>query len=185
MSTHQQSKPRRANQSITEESGRPGTWRSKVGCPAMEEPWMNKIMPALWRGSPTHFSNMKSFTLPSLVAQCASPLTAPGEVLVTSFLVISFIVHLAGAPSSRDRNIATAARANARPTHRLVLHLFVHCAKGRNVRLAARIRWFFGANQRGLVARGTTPPGHCLATNQAWPGNQEPVHPRPGRKASR
>ena len=27
-----------ANQSMTEESGRPGTLRSKVGCEAMDEP---------------------------------------------------------------------------------------------------------------------------------------------------
>ena len=36
MSTHQQSKPRRANQSIAEDSGWPGTWRSKVGVEAID-----------------------------------------------------------------------------------------------------------------------------------------------------
>jgi len=42
----QQSKPRAANQSITEEYGRPGTFRSKVGCEAIEEPWTKKMVPA-------------------------------------------------------------------------------------------------------------------------------------------
>src|SRR5580704_19768592 len=86
MSTHQQSKPRRANQSITEESGRPSTCRSKVGCAAMDEPWTNRIVAAADFGSPAHFSNRNSFTLPSLVVQCSSPLIATG-------LLISFIVH--------------------------------------------------------------------------------------------
>src|SRR5215475_11331576 len=38
MSTHQQSKPRRANESMTEELGRPSTCKSKVGCDAIDEP---------------------------------------------------------------------------------------------------------------------------------------------------
>src|SRR6059058_2524638 len=41
MSTHQQTKPRRANQSMTDESARPGTVRSKVGCEAIDEPCTN------------------------------------------------------------------------------------------------------------------------------------------------
>src|SRR2546426_7231706 len=46
MSTDHVSKPRRANQSIAEESVRPGTCRSKVGCEAMEEPCTNRMVPA-------------------------------------------------------------------------------------------------------------------------------------------
>jgi hypothetical protein len=38
MSTHQHTKPRRANQSITDEWGRPGTVKSNVGCDAIDEP---------------------------------------------------------------------------------------------------------------------------------------------------
>ena len=45
MSMHQVSKPRAANQSITEESGRPGTVRSKVGCAAIEEPCTKRMVP--------------------------------------------------------------------------------------------------------------------------------------------
>src|SRR6476646_563631 len=86
MSTDQQSKPRPANQSMAEESGRPGTCRSNVGCAAIEEPCTNKIVPMLLPGSPAHFSHRNSFTPPSLVVQCSSPLTAT--------LAISFIVHL-------------------------------------------------------------------------------------------
>src|SRR5580658_9967983 len=89
MSTHQQSKFCRANQSITEESGRPGTCRSNVGCAAIEEPWTNRIVPVLFAGSPAHFSNRNSFTPPSLVVQCSSPLIAAAEIVV-----ISFMVHL-------------------------------------------------------------------------------------------
>src|SRR6202043_4042703 len=105
MSTHQQSKLCRAKKSITEESGRPGTCRSNVGCAAMDEPWTNRMVPAVCRGSPAHFSNMNSFA-PSLLVQCSSPLIAAAG------FVISFIVHLhvfpgcgaarSGAPLIRD-----------------------------------------------------------------------------------
>src|SRR5216683_245827 len=87
MSTHQQSKPRWANQSMAEESGRPGTCRSKVGCEAMEEPWTNKTVPVVFAGSPTNFSHKKSFT-PPLLVQCSWALTAAVLVfdMVTSFM---------------------------------------------------------------------------------------------------
>src|SRR5690348_18284936 len=84
MSTHQQSKPRRANQSIAEESGRPSTCKSKVGCDAMDEPCTNKIAPAALFGSTLHFSSMNRFTLPSLLVQCSSPRMSAGRV--TSFI---------------------------------------------------------------------------------------------------
>src|SRR5581483_3315541 len=86
MSTHQQSKPRRANQSITEESGRPGTCRSKVGCAAMDEPCTNKMVPDVAFGSLAYFSNRKSFALASLAVQCSSLLTAADAAPVTSFM---------------------------------------------------------------------------------------------------
>src|ERR1700716_742780 len=72
MSTHQQSKPRAANQSIAEESGRPGTCRSKVGCEAIEEPCTNRIVPVLWPGSTAHLFHRNSFTSP-LSVQCSVP----------------------------------------------------------------------------------------------------------------
>jgi hypothetical protein len=77
MSTHQQTKPRSANQSITLESGRPGTVRSKVGWLAIEEPCTHSAagFPA---GLPTNFSHRKSCTSPSavcLVVQCSRPVT--------------------------------------------------------------------------------------------------------------
>src|SRR5579862_2671216 len=106
MSTHQQSKFCRAKKSITEESGRPGTCRSNVGCAAIDEPCTNRIVPAVCFGSPAHFSNMKSLA-PSLVVQCSSPLIAAAG------FVISFITHLqvfpgrsaagSGALQTRDR----------------------------------------------------------------------------------
>src|SRR5882724_8983677 len=79
MSTHQQSKPRAANQSITELSGRPGTCRSKVGCDAMDEPCTNRILLAGPEGSPAYFSNRNRRTSP-FWAQCSSPRTVPEGV---------------------------------------------------------------------------------------------------------
>src|ERR1700681_4863102 len=87
MSTHQQSKFCRAKKSITEESGRPGTCRSNVGCAAMDEPCTNRMVPAVFAGSPEDFSNRNSLA-PSLVVQCSSPLIAAAG------FVISFIMHL-------------------------------------------------------------------------------------------
>src|SRR5262249_27977576 len=86
MSTHQQSKPRRANQSMTEESDRPSTCKSKVGCDAMDDPCTNRMVPAALPGSTADFSNMNSFTFPSLLVQCSWPRIATG--LVTSFMVV-------------------------------------------------------------------------------------------------
>src|SRR3954447_20366116 len=73
MSTHQVSKPRAAKKSIAENSFRPGTWRSKVGCEAIEEPCTNRIVPRVCAGSPAHFSHMNSFTSLPLLVQCSSP----------------------------------------------------------------------------------------------------------------
>ena len=78
MSTDQQSKPRRAKKSIAEESGRPGTCRSKVGCAAIDEPCTNRIVPAVSFGSPAHFSNRNSFTPPSLVGPVVLSLDGGG-----------------------------------------------------------------------------------------------------------
>src|SRR5260370_40682817 len=72
MPTHQQSKPRAANQSIAEESERPGTCRSKVGCEAIDEPCTNRIRPAVLAGSAAHLLKRKSFTSP-LRVQCSVP----------------------------------------------------------------------------------------------------------------
>src|SRR5471032_889111 len=103
MSTHQQSNPRRAKWSIAEESGRPGTCRSKVGCEAMDEPCTNRMVPMLLAGSPAHFSNRNSFTPPSLVVQCSSPLIAAVGLL------ISFIAHPYNVSSELDHSRNSAA----------------------------------------------------------------------------
>src|SRR6516164_6539761 len=120
MSTHQQSKPRRANQSMTEESGRPSTCKSKVGCDAMDEPCTNRMVPSALFGSTADFSNMNSFTLSSLPVQCSWPRIATG--LVTSFMVVL--------PEKLRRE----------PN----LRVFARCAKGRRNRPAARIRLILG-----------------------------------------
>src|SRR3954470_1080012 len=79
MSTHQVSKPRAAKKSIADESGRPGTWRSKVGCEAIEEPCTTRIRPAGRDGSAAYFSHMNRRASP-LVVQCSSPRMGAGGV---------------------------------------------------------------------------------------------------------
>src|SRR3954464_13668309 len=71
MSTHQVSYPCLAKYSIADESGRPGTSRSKVGCEAIEEPCTNRTVPLVLAGSTT-FLHMKSLPSP-LVVQCSVP----------------------------------------------------------------------------------------------------------------
>src|ERR1700732_624940 len=105
MSAHQQSKPRRANQSMTEESGRPSTRRSKVGCDAIDEPCTNRMVPAVCFGSPAHFSNMNSFTLPSLVVQCSSPLIAAAEIVVMSFMVYPCVFEFVESCAAFDGSV--------------------------------------------------------------------------------
>src|SRR6185295_14397209 len=88
MSTVQQTKPRCANQSITDESGRPGTVRSNVGCEAIDEPW-TKSTAGLPAGESTYFSHRNRRTSPSGVcfcAQCSTPVTC----VALSILLIDF-----------------------------------------------------------------------------------------------
>src|SRR6267142_5985712 len=56
MSTHQVSYPSRAKQSMADESERPGTWRSNVGCEAMDEPCTNSTVPSGPGQAPADFS---------------------------------------------------------------------------------------------------------------------------------
>src|SRR2546422_7307690 len=74
---HQVSKPRAANQSIAEESGRPGTCRSKVGCEAIEEPCTKSTVPRFRVPAAGGFCQRKSFTprAPPLWVQCSFPET--------------------------------------------------------------------------------------------------------------
>jgi hypothetical protein len=78
MSTHQQAKPRRANQSITDESGLPGTIKSNVGCDAIDEPCTNSTA-GLPAGESTNFSHKKS-RMPLYDASCATPWTLAPSV---------------------------------------------------------------------------------------------------------
>src|ERR1700704_6633002 len=74
---HQVSKPRAANQSITEESARPGTFRSKVGCEAIEEPCTKSTVPRLCASAAGSFcqTNSRTLSLP-LLTQCSLPASA-------------------------------------------------------------------------------------------------------------
>src|SRR3982751_1398376 len=87
MSTVQQTKPRFANQSIADESGRPGTVRSKVGCDAMDEPCTNSTA-GLPSGEPTNFSHRKRRTSPFCV-QCSTPVTGRSVTALAAFIVCS------------------------------------------------------------------------------------------------
>src|SRR3981081_2018385 len=73
MSTHQQTNPRRANQSVTEESARPATERAKVGCDAIDEPWTNNTA-GFPSGESRYFSHRNRRTSP-LFVQCSAPVT--------------------------------------------------------------------------------------------------------------
>src|SRR4030088_2289983 len=76
MSTLQHTKPRRANQSMTEESGLSGTVRSNVGCDAIDEPCTKRIA-GLPSGAPANFSQSKRRTSP-LCVYCPTPVTVFG-----------------------------------------------------------------------------------------------------------
>src|SRR5688572_27033252 len=64
---------------MTEESGRPGTWRSKVGCEAIDEPCTKRIVPAL--AAAGALRHRKRRTSPLLV-QCSLPLMMPAPSCV-------------------------------------------------------------------------------------------------------
>src|SRR5258706_15619250 len=98
MSTLQQTKPRWANQSITDESGRPGTVRSNVGCEAIDDPWTNRTA-GLPSGVSTYFSQRNRRTSPPGVfffAQCSTPVTC---VALSIGCLIDFRAGLADDPS--------------------------------------------------------------------------------------
>src|SRR5207344_3357798 len=87
MSTDQQTKPRRANQSMTDESGRPGTVRSNVGCDAIDDPCTNSTA-GLRSGAPTYFSQRNRRTSP-LRVQCSTPVTVASAVIVGTLMIMS------------------------------------------------------------------------------------------------
>src|SRR4051812_40366895 len=70
LSMHQVSKPRSVNHSITDECGRPGTCRSKVGCEAIDEPCTKRIVPLA--ALPALLRQRKSLMSP-LRVQCSVP----------------------------------------------------------------------------------------------------------------
>src|SRR3984957_18832991 len=79
---------------MAEESGRPGTSRSKVGWLAIEEPCTNRTMPFACAGSCSHLFHRKSFTLPSLLVQCSGRARRCGEGdLATSFMAAILVLR--------------------------------------------------------------------------------------------
>src|SRR5262245_25214934 len=112
MSAHQQSKPRRANQSMTEELGRPSTCKSKVGCDAIDEPCTKRMVPAALFGLSPYFSNMNSFTLSSLLVQCCSPRIAAAAITssILHLFEIVVVASRAGRVGSRARRLEVVGR---------------------------------------------------------------------------
>src|SRR6266446_2700283 len=102
MSTHQVSKPRAAKKSIAENSLRPGTCRSKVGCEAIDEPCTNRIVPRVCAGSPAHFSHMNSFTSLPLLVQCSSPRMAALGVTGLFIVWLRLLCRLAARAAPKD-----------------------------------------------------------------------------------
>src|SRR5260221_14292263 len=86
---HQVSKPRALNQSMTDEPGRPGTFRSKVGCEAMDEPCTKSTVPrfcALAAGGFFQRDNRTaSFPLPPFVSHWSLPDSATSAAGATFF----------------------------------------------------------------------------------------------------
>jgi len=74
---------------------------------------------------------------------------------------------------SRDRNIGRVAGVNARPYAQPALHLFVHCAKGRNVLVSAPIRWIFGQIGADLPRGRQRRTWLASDADAAWCGRSE------------
>src|SRR6266566_7241504 len=126
MSTHHVSQPRAAKKSIAEESARPGTCRSKVGCEAMDEPCTNKILPAGPEGSPACLFHRNKWTSLPLSVQCFSPrMTAAGEMgLFTVGLLVldaslSLFDHLVGKSEQPIRHLEPARLRGLEGDHQL------------------------------------------------------------------
>src|ERR1700758_5383844 len=66
------SKPRARNQSMADESARPGTCRSKVGCEAIDEPCTKRIVPFFSAPCNGGLFHRNSLTL-RLFVQCSVP----------------------------------------------------------------------------------------------------------------
>src|SRR5262249_50855002 len=94
---------------MTEESARPGTCRSKVGCEAMDEPCTNKILPAGPEGPPACLFHRNRRTSLPFSVQCSSPrMTAAGEMGL-------FIAGLLVLDVSADRRAAENGHEFATP----------------------------------------------------------------------
>src|SRR4029079_9468746 len=105
MSTHQQAKPPRGHQSMTDESGRPGTVRSNVGCEAIDEPWTNSTA-GFPSGEPAYFSHRKRRAAPSgvsFVVQCSTPVT--GASVRSFFVVIASSLPKVGSETTFGRSV--------------------------------------------------------------------------------
>ncbi len=68
---------------MADESERPGTWRSNVGCEAIDEPCTNRMVPRGPGEAPAAFSHRKRRTSPFFV-QCSRP-TMLGSAVMGSF----------------------------------------------------------------------------------------------------
>src|SRR5262245_23766595 len=114
---------------MAENSLRPGTCRSKVGCEAIDEPCTNKMVPRVCAGSPAYFSHMNSFTSLPLLVQCSSPRMAGLGVTGLFISCLRWLLlcalaaaeHTAALGVDLDRNISadleTLKRMGLPPQH--------------------------------------------------------------------
>src|SRR6516165_979703 len=101
---------------MADESARPGTCRSKVGCEAMDEPCTNKILPAGPEGSPACLFHRNRRTSLPFSVQCSSPrMTAAGEMglFIAELLVLDVSLclfdHLVGESEQPIRHLEPRA----------------------------------------------------------------------------
>src|SRR5687767_12782154 len=97
---HQVSKPRAANHSMTDESGRPGTCRSKVGCDAIEEPCTKRTVPFGVAPDGGDFCQRKSLTSP-LRVQCS----VPAMRVRSSMVAVLYLYFMQESPAFRRRRL--------------------------------------------------------------------------------
>src|SRR3954468_7683584 len=119
---------------MTDESARPGTWRSKVGCEAIDEPCTKRIVPiGLAAGVLRH---RNSLTWPFLV-QCSMPFIFPGSS--AKALLCAVFMQESARLTEEDRMPADRSHdAVARDTRDTFPKLLVHHAEVRGQQPAIR-----------------------------------------------
>src|SRR5262245_5949816 len=94
---------------MAEESARPGTCRSNVGCDAMDEPCTNRIRPTGPEGSPLCLFHRNRRTSVPFCVQCTSPRTAVAATETGLFILQ--LLDSSRVPASRNLWVAHHAHS--------------------------------------------------------------------------